>query len=81
LQNEFSVRKFTRLKSSFSPLPMSSFAMAAAMLLTSSNSTVGFGTAALGPAGYDVVTMALEEGLRSFDTAEAEWWYDQKQVG
>jgi diketogulonate reductase-like aldo/keto reductase len=53
----------------------------AAMLLTSSNSTVGFGTAALGPAGYDVVTMALEEGFRSFDTAEAEWWYDQKQVG
>jgi diketogulonate reductase-like aldo/keto reductase len=65
------------------------FALAAvsAMMLTlasaSSNSSgrVGFGTAALGPEGYDVVTMALEEGFRCFDTAEAEWWYDQKQVG
>jgi diketogulonate reductase-like aldo/keto reductase len=56
---------------------------AAAMMFASSNSsvTVGFGTAALGPDGYDVVTMALEEGFRRFDTAEAEWWYDQKQVG
>jgi diketogulonate reductase-like aldo/keto reductase len=42
---------------------------------------VGFGTAALGPDGYDVVTMALEEGFRRFDKAEAEWRYDQKQVG
>jgi hypothetical protein len=25
--------------------------------------------------------MALEEGFRRFDTAEAEWWHDQKQVG
>jgi diketogulonate reductase-like aldo/keto reductase len=60
-----------------------SFALAAAMMLASSNSsvTVGFGTAALGPDGYDVVTMALEEGFRRFDTAEAKWWYDQKQVG
>jgi diketogulonate reductase-like aldo/keto reductase len=66
-----------------------SFALAAAVAMmlasvtASSNSSgvVGFGTAALGPDGYDVVTMALEEGFRSFDTAEAEWWYDQKQVG
>lgn len=66
-----------------------SFALAAtvAMMLASvtasnnSSVTVGFGTAALGPDAYDVVTMALEEGFRRFDTAEAEWWYDQKQVG
>ena len=25
--------------------------------------------------------MALEAGFRKFDTAEADWWYDQKQVG
>lgn len=66
---------------------MSSALAVAAMMLASvtasSNSSVnvGFGTAALGPEGYDVVTMALEEGFRRFDTAEAEWWYDQKQVG
>jgi hypothetical protein len=53
------------------------------MMLASSNSsvTVGFGKAALGPDAYEVATMALEEGFRRFDTAEVEWWYDQKQVG
>jgi hypothetical protein len=53
------------------------------MMLASSNSfdTVGFGTTTLGPDGYDVVTMAVEESFRRFDTAEAKWWYDQKQVG
>lgn len=25
--------------------------------------------------------MALEAGFRRFDTAEADWWYDQKSVG
>ena len=25
--------------------------------------------------------MALEAGFRKFDTAEADWWYDQKSVG
>jgi diketogulonate reductase-like aldo/keto reductase len=54
--------------------------------LAASNATtmigVGFGTAALGGACYDVVTMALQVGFRKFDTAEeADWWYDQKAVG
>ena len=42
---------------------------------------VGFGTAALGSNTYSVVTMALAAGFRKFDTAEADWWYDQKNVG
>lgn len=42
---------------------------------------VGFGTAALGQACFDVVKMALEAGFRKFDTAEADWWYDQNAVG
>jgi hypothetical protein len=25
--------------------------------------------------------MALEAGFRKFDTAEADWWYDQAEVG
>lgn len=43
--------------------------------------SVGFGTAALGQACFDVVKMALEAGFRNFDTAEADWWYDQRAVG
>ena len=48
-----------------------------------SNSTigVGFGTAALGHQCQQVVAMALEAGFRKFDTAEADWWYDQPAVG
>jgi diketogulonate reductase-like aldo/keto reductase len=48
-----------------------------------SNTTigVGFGTAALGGNTYNVVTMALEASFRKFDTAEADWWYDQPTVG
>ena len=48
-----------------------------------SNSTVGvgFGTAALGGQSYDIVNMALQAGFRKFDTAEADWWYDQFNVG
>jgi diketogulonate reductase-like aldo/keto reductase len=42
---------------------------------------VGFGTAGLGDACYDVVLLALKAGFRKFDTAEADWWYDQKAVG
>ena len=42
---------------------------------------VGFGTAALGSDCYQVVLMALEAGFRKFDTAEADWWYDQRAVG
>lgn len=42
---------------------------------------VGFGTAALGDQCQDVVTTALEAGFRKFDTAEADWWYDQAAVG
>mmetsp|Transcript_1435 Transcript_1435/g.1955 ORF Transcript_1435/g.1955 Transcript_1435/m.1955 type:complete len:358 (-) Transcript_1435:1611-2684(-) len=42
---------------------------------------VGFGTAGLGDRCFDVVTMALEEGFRRFDTAEAEYWYDQSSTG
>jgi len=45
------------------------------------NSTVGFGTAALGSSCYNVVTMALKAGFRRFDTAEADWWYDQAETG
>lgn len=45
------------------------------------NATVGFGTAGLGHLTYDVVTYALQSGFRVFDTAEAEWWYDQANVG
>lgn len=49
----------------------------------SSNGTigVGFGTAALGQQSYQITMMALEAGFRKFDTAEADWWYDQKSVG
>jgi len=50
-----------------------------------SNSTsaigVGFGTAALGGTSFQSVTTALGAGFRKFDTAEANWWYDQKTVG
>ena len=48
-----------------------------------SNSTigVGFGTAGLGGNCYRAVQMALEAGFRKFDTAEADWWYDQPTVG
>uniref|UniRef100_A0A7S1BKU7 NADP-dependent oxidoreductase domain-containing protein n=1 Tax=Corethron hystrix TaxID=216773 RepID=A0A7S1BKU7_9STRA len=42
---------------------------------------VGFGTAALGSNTFEVVTMALDAGFRTFDTAEADWWYDQRTVG
>lgn len=42
---------------------------------------VGFGTAALGDQCHNVVLMALKAGFRKFDTAEADWWYDQKGVG
>jgi predicted aldo/keto reductase-like oxidoreductase len=28
-----------------------------------------------------VVNLALENGFRKFDTAEADWWYDQQVVG
>jgi diketogulonate reductase-like aldo/keto reductase len=42
---------------------------------------VGFGTAALGGNTYPVVTMALAAGFRKFDTAEADWWYDQYNTG
>jgi diketogulonate reductase-like aldo/keto reductase len=47
----------------------------------SSNVTVGFGTAALGGNCHNVVLMALEAGFRRFDTAEADWWYDQQATG
>jgi diketogulonate reductase-like aldo/keto reductase len=36
---------------------------------------------ALGGNTFNVVTMALEAGFRKFDTAEADWWYDQATVG
>lgn len=55
--------------------------MSYAWQLSNSSIGVGFGTAALGGNTYDVVTMALESGFRKFDTAEAEWWYDQGEVG
>jgi diketogulonate reductase-like aldo/keto reductase len=49
---------------------------------TLSNTLVGFGTAALRPHVYDVVTTALNAGFRVFDTAEeSDWWYDQESVG
>lgn len=55
------------------------------MSMQSFNSTspigVGFGTAGLGGNNYKVVQMALEAGFRKFDTAEADWWYDQAMVG
>jgi diketogulonate reductase-like aldo/keto reductase len=51
------------------------------MSLGTTNTTVGFGTAALGGNCYNVVLMALEAGFRRFDTAEADWWYDQKTTG
>jgi diketogulonate reductase-like aldo/keto reductase len=49
--------------------------------VTNSTIGVGFGTAALGGHSSQVVTMALEAGFRKFDTAEADWWYDQPAVG
>lgn len=36
---------------------------------------------ALGGNTPPVVTWALEVGFRKFDTAEADWWYDQAAVG
>ena len=47
----------------------------------SSSIGVGFGTAGLGGNTYRAVQMALEAGFRKFDTAEADWWYDQPTVG
>ena len=52
----------------------------AAVNLTVSWIGVGFGTAGLHDS-YQVVSMALEEGFRRFDTAEADWWYKQGDVG
>ena len=43
--------------------------------------SIGFGTAALGSQCYAVVLLALAAGFRTFDTAEADWWYDQAAVG
>ena len=51
------------------------------MALNATTIGVGFGTAALGSNAYAVVHMALAAGFRKFDTAEADWWYDQKNVG
>ena len=53
------------------------------IMSTSSDATIGigFGTAALGDQCHDIVIMALKAGFRKFDTAEADWWYDQKAVG
>lgn len=48
---------------------------------TNSTIGVGFGTAGLGHESYHAVTTALEAGFRKFDTAEADWWYDQEAVG
>ncbi|KAG7348981.1 2,5-didehydrogluconate reductase [Nitzschia inconspicua] len=42
---------------------------------------VGFGTAGLGGNTYSVAQLALENGFRKFDTAEADWWYNQAEVG
>jgi diketogulonate reductase-like aldo/keto reductase len=43
---------------------------------------VGFGTAALGRDGANVVLTTLETGFRKFDTAEeSDHWYDQAAVG
>jgi diketogulonate reductase-like aldo/keto reductase len=44
---------------------------------------VGFGTAGLGGGVHTIhaVTAALEAGFRKIDTAEADYWYDQKAVG
>lgn len=42
---------------------------------------VGFGTAGLGGNSHRAVQMALDAGFRKFDTAEADWWYDQPTVG
>jgi diketogulonate reductase-like aldo/keto reductase len=35
----------------------------------------------LGGNTYSVVQLALENGFRKFDTAEADWWYNQAEVG
>ena len=56
---------------------MSSLALNA----TTSVIDVGFGTAALGGNSYQIVQLALQAGFTKFDTAEADWWYDQKNVG
>jgi diketogulonate reductase-like aldo/keto reductase len=50
-------------------------------LFNSSAIGVGFGTAGLGGNSYRAVQMALDAGFRKFDTAEADWWYDQPAVG
>jgi len=47
-----------------------------------SSINVGFGTAALGGKGVEIVKIALEHGFRKFDTAEEnEFWYDPSSVG
>jgi len=50
-------------------------------MTTNTTIGVGFGTAALGNQCYPVVQLALQAGFRKFDTAEADWWYDQAAVG
>lgn len=42
---------------------------------------IGFGTAALGDNVHNTIIIALQYGFRIFDTAEADWWYNQKAVG
>jgi hypothetical protein len=50
-----------------------SFLLAAAMMLSSSNSsvTVGFETSALGAGGCDDVNRALDEGFNRFESASS----------
>lgn len=42
---------------------------------------IGFGTAALGDQVHETILTALRSGFRIFDTAEADYWYDQQGVG
>lgn len=51
------------------------------VLLNATAIGVGFGTAGLGGSSYQAVQWALDAGFRKFDTAEADWWYDQPTVG
>lgn len=46
-------------------------------MMNSTKIGVGFGTAGLGGNTYQSVQTALSVGFRKFDTAEADWWYDQ----
>jgi diketogulonate reductase-like aldo/keto reductase len=54
--------------------PMESYGIKSTTAIQQMHSGLGGNT-------YPVVQIALENGFRKFDTAEADWWYNQAEVG